>query len=195
MTERTETSPTDWAATLIRLTVLIVGLTAILIVAYDAVIPRSSGLSHWRAPLLIASVGGLVVLLAWPGQSAEARARTLDGIAMLLGAVSLVLGIGAVLLICYGLSLHISEERISSRAMVYRLTSPPTLLFILNYSTAVAVPGGIGLWLARRRGRGAVLVSFAAAARGYSIVGLGLAGLIAAGVGFAFVYRWITWGV
>ncbi len=195
MTERTGIRPTDWATSLIRSAMLMAGLAVILLVAYDAVVPRSSGLSHWRAPLLIASVGGLAVLLAWPSQSAEARSRTIDGIAMMFGAVSLVLGIGAVMLIGYGLGLHISEKRISSQALIYQLTRPSDLRFILNYSAAVALPGVIGLWLALRRGREAVTVSVAGAARRYSIVGLGLAGLIGAGVSFALVYRWITWGI
>ena len=141
MSERTHSLTADRAAMVIRSVVLAAGLSVILIVAYDIVIPVPSGLSHWWTPLLIASVGGLAVLLAWPAQRAETRARTVNGGALVLGAVSLVLGIGLVLLTSYGLILQISEERVSSQTLIFRMTRPSSLTFLLKYAGAVAVPG------------------------------------------------------
>jgi hypothetical protein len=184
----------DRAARLFRAGVLLAGLAAILFVSYGLVAPMPPGWLWWRLPVGIAAVCGLALLLAWPSRRADAKTRTVDEAAAMLGAASMILGIGAAMLVTYGLVLHFKEEQVSTQTLLYRLTHPSVLVSLLIFASPAAVAGGLGLAMARRRARAAGRVSAAATAVRFSIVGLACAGLIAALGVTAVIYRWLTWG-
>ncbi len=184
----------DRAARLFRAGVLLAGLAAILFVSYGLVAPMPPGWLWWRLPVGIAAAGGLALLLAWPSRRADAKTRTVDEAAAMLGAASMILGIGAAMLMAYGLVLNFTEERVSTQTLLYRLTHPSILVSLLIFAAPAAIAGGLGLGMARRRARAAGRVSAAATAVRFSIVGLACAGLIAALGVTAVIYRWLTWG-
>jgi hypothetical protein len=192
MSERTDGRLADRVATLLRSAVLIACLMAILVGAYGVVLP--TGWSKWRLSILIAAAGGLALMLGWPSRRAATRVRSADDVALMFGVASMVLGIGAAMLIAYGLALKISEERISPQTLIYRLTHPSVLAGLLTFAAPVALSGGLGLWIAWRRGRATGRVSMAGAAGRFSTVGLGIAGLITAAAAAAAIYRWLMWG-
>jgi hypothetical protein len=208
MSDGTGLRTADRAARLFRAGVLLAGLAAILFVSYGLVAPMPPGWLWWRLPVGIAAVCGLALLLAWPSRRADAKTRTVDeaaamlgaasmilGIgAAMLGAASMILGIGAAMLVTYGLVLHFKEEQVSTQTLLYRLTHPSVLVSLLIFASPAAVAGGLGLAMARRRARAAGRVSAAATAVRFSIVGLACAGLIAALGVTAVIYRWLTWG-
>jgi hypothetical protein len=184
----------DRAARLFRAGVLLAGLAAILFVSYGLVAPMPRGWSRWRLPVGISAACGLALLLAWPSRRSTAKTRTVDEAAAMLGAASMILGIGASMLVAYGLVLNFTEERVSTQTLLYRLTHPSILVSLLIFAAPAAIAGGLGLGLARRRARAAGRVSAAATAVRFSIVGLACVGLIAATGAAAVIYRWLTWG-
>ena len=192
MSERTDGRPADRIAALLRSAVLIACLVAILVGAYGLVLP--TGWSKWRLSIIIASAGGLALMLGWSSRRAATWGRSADDVALLFGAASMVLGIGAAMLIAYGLALKISEERTSPQALVHQLTHPSVLAGLLAFVLPVALSGGLGLWIAWRRDRATARVSLAGAAGRFSTVGLGIAGLITALVATAAIDRWLMWG-
>jgi hypothetical protein len=194
MSDRTDARVADRAEGLVRSAVLLAGLAAILFVSYGLVAPLPPRWTQWRLPIAIAAAGGLALLLAWPSRRAVMRARTIDGVAAMLGVASTVLGIGAAMLVAYGLVLNFSEERISTQTLLYRLTHPSILVSLLIIAAPAAISGGLALAISRRRARTAGRISAAATAVRFSIIGLGCVGLIAATGATAVIFRWLTWG-
>jgi hypothetical protein len=193
MSEAIEVRAADRAARFFRACVLLAGLAAILFVSYGLVAPMPPGWLRWRLPVGIAAACGLALLLAWPSRRAAAKTRTADEVAAMLGAASMILGIGAAMLVAYGLVLHFTEERVSTQTLLYRLTHPSVLVTLLIFAAPAAITGGLGLGMARRRARAAGRVSAAATAVRFSIVGLACVALIAATGATAITYRWLTW--
>jgi hypothetical protein len=194
MSEGTGVLAADRAARLVRAGVLLAGLTAILIVSYGLVEPLPFGLSHWRWPIGIATAGGLALLLAWPSRRAAARKRTADETAVMLGAASMIVGVGAAMLVAYGLAVAVEDNLRTDQEFVYRLTHPSIVVSVLALAAPPAISGILGLVIARRRARELARVSAAATAVRFAIVGLVCAGLIAATAATAALYRWLTWG-
>jgi hypothetical protein len=192
MSEGSEGRPADRVATLLRSGLLIACLVAILVGAYGLVFP--AGWSAWRQSILIASASGLALMLSRPSRRAATTVRSADDVALMFGVVSMVLGIGAAILIAYALALRISEARTSPQALFYRMSHPSILAWFLAFALPAALSGCLGLWIAWRRDRATGRVSMAGAAGRSSTVGLGIAGLIAAMVATAAVYRWLMWG-
>jgi hypothetical protein len=193
MSDTTDVRPADRVQALLRSAVLLLCLAAILVGCYNLVLPTRW--STWRLSLLISVAGGLALVLGcWPSRRAETRARTADEVALMCGVLSMVLGIAAAMLIAYGTALHISEERISLQALIYRMSHHSHLTALLLFASPAACTGILGLGIARRRGRATGRVSMAKTAIRFSTIGLGLAGLIAATVAAAAIYRWQVWG-
>ena len=193
MSDGIEVRTADRGARLLRAGVLLAGLAAILFVSYGLVAPMPPGWAGWRLTVGIAAACGLALLLAWPSRRAAARIRTVDEVAAMLGAASMILGIGAAMLVAYGLVLNFKEEQVSTQTLLYRLTHPSILVPLLIFAAPAAITGGLGLGMARQRARAAGRVSAAATAVRFSIVGLACAGLIAALGVTAVIYRWLTW--
>jgi hypothetical protein len=194
MSDGPEVQAGDRAAILMRSAVLLAGLAAILFVSYSVVAPLPRGWSPWRVPVGIAAAGGMALLLAWPSRRAATKTRTADQFAVMLGAASMIVGIGAAILVSYGISLHIAENRTSTQSLIYQLTHPAAVISVLAIAAPAAISGGLALAIARRRARAAGRVSAAATAVRFSAVGLGCAGLIATAAASAAIYRWLTWG-
>jgi hypothetical protein len=184
----------DQVARLSRLAVLLAGLAAILFISYGLVVPVPFGWSHWILPIVIATAGGLALLLAWPSRRAEARTRTADEIAAMLGAASMIVGLGAAMVVAYGLAWTVADNRFTTQEFLYRMTHPAAVTSLLAIATPAAVLGGLGLAMAWRRARVAGTVSAAGMARRFSAVGLVCSGLIVALAAAAAIYRWVTWG-
>ena len=106
-------------------------------------------------------------------------------LAAVLSLGSVIPGIGVTLLIAYGLSLHIAEHQGSGESLMYQMTDPIVLWELLYFAIIPAVPGLVGLWIARRRFRDAGRVSLAGMAARFSGLGLGLSVMIGAMVGVA----------
>ena len=68
----------------------------------------------------------------------------------MLGAASMIVGIGAAILVAYGIALHISEDRITTQSLVYQLTHPSVVVSALTIAAPAAVSGGLALAIARR---------------------------------------------
>lgn len=124
----------------------------------------------------------------------SAWARVVDGLAAVFGVASAVAGIGAALTIPYGIALQISEDHVRVQTRIYQLTSFDQAAHLLAIIAAVAVPGVIGLSLARRRGRGIERVSLAGVASRFSIMGLVCDGLLLSALSALLCYRWLMWG-
>jgi hypothetical protein len=194
MSDGTGVRAADRAAGLLRSAVLLAGLAAILLVSYGIVAPLPPAWSWWRLPIGIAAGGGLALLLLWPSRRAATKTRTFDEVTRMLGVASAVLGIGAAMLVAYGLVLTFTEERFSAQTQLYRLTHPSVLVSLLIIAAPAAITGALALVVARRRARAAGRVSAAATAVRFSIVGLACVGLLAAIGASAVIYRWLTWG-
>jgi hypothetical protein len=192
MSEGRDSRPADRVAALLRSAVLIACLVAILVGVYGLVLP--TGWSKWRLSGLIAAAGGLALVLGWPSRRAATRVRSADEVALMFGVASMILGIGAAMLIAYGIALKISEERTSPQTLIHQLTHPSVLAGLLTFAVPATLSGGLGLWIAWRRDRTTGRVSMAGAAGRFSTVGLGTAGLIATVVATAAIYRWLMWG-
>jgi hypothetical protein len=218
MVERIAVRAADRAARLMRSAVLLASLAAILFVSYGQVAPLPRGWSHWRLPIAIATAGVLALLIAWPSRRADARTRTADDVAAMLGAASMIVGIGAAMLIAIGLTMNVQDNRLTNQSLVYQLTGPSgrggpairgrltnqSLIYQLTgpgfviacllMAAPAAISGGLGLAIARRRGRVAGRVSTTGIALRFSAIGLGCVGLIVAFAAAALIYRWVTWG-
>ena len=194
MSDGTGVRAADRAAGLLRSAVLLAGLAAILFVSYGIVAPLPPAWAWWRLPIGIGAGGGLALLLLWPSRRAATKSRTFDEVTRMLGVASAVLGIGAAMLVAYGLVLNFTEERFSAQTQLYRLTHPSVLVSLLIIAAPAAITGVLAVIIARRRARPAGRVSAAATAVRFSIVGLVCAGLIAATAATAALYRWLTWG-
>jgi hypothetical protein len=192
MSERTDGRPADRVAALLRSAVLIACLVAILVGAYGLVFPI--GRSEWRMSIMIAAAGGLALMLGWPSRRAATRVGSADDVALMFGVTSMVLGIGAAMLVAYGLALRISEERTGPQTLIYRLSHPSVLAWFLASALPAALTGSIGRWIAWRRDRTTGRVSMAGAAGRFSTVGLWIAVVIATAVATAAIYRWLIWG-
>lgn len=192
MMEPTDPGGTHRIASLLRSAVLMACLVAILVGACDLMLP--TGWSAWQSAILIATAGGLAMVLGRPGRRAASTARPGGRLALLFGATSLVLGIGAAILIAYSLFLRISEERTSPQTLVHRLHYTALAQTLMMFVLPVAVSGGLGLWIAGRREPSTARTSLVAAARRFSTVGLWIAGLITVALAVAVFYRWLMWG-
>ncbi len=124
----------------------------------------------------------------------SAWARAVDGLAAISGLVSAVVGMGAVLTIPYGIALQITEDHARVQTRIYQLTSFDQATYLLVIIGTVAIPGAVGLGLARRRGRAIERVSLAAMAARFSIMGLVCDGLLLAALSALLGYRWLMWG-
>jgi hypothetical protein len=172
--------------------VLVPLLAAILFGLFGFILPRSRW-TDWREASLIAAGGAVALLIAWPSRQ-PLRDRIRDGLAAVLGLASVVTGMGASLLLAYGLGLNIVEYRGSRQSFMYQMFSPAFIEALLHLAAVAAVPGAIALLMARRRLREVGRISLAGMAARFSILGLGCSVLIAGTAAVAAVYRWVTWG-
>jgi hypothetical protein len=117
----------------------------------------------------------------------------MDGLAAVLSLTSAIPGIGIIILIAYGLSLHIGEHKGSGQSLMYQMTNPIVLWQLIYFAIIPAVPGVVGLSIARRRLRDAGRVSLAGMAVRFSTLGLGLSSMIGAAVVVAALCRWAIW--
>ena len=166
-------------------------LVAILFGSFSLILPTQQW-TAWRVPILIAAGGGVAVMIVW-GSFSRTRPWIMDGLAAVLGLASAITGIGITLLIAYGLSLHIAEHKGSGRSLMYQMTNPMVLWQLLYFAIIPAVPGAVGLWIARIRSRQTGRVSLAAMAVRFSKLGLGLSLMIVAVVAVAALGRWAMW--
>ena len=121
-------------------------------------------------------------------------ARVVDGLAAVFGATSAVAGIGALLAIPFGIFLQITEDHVRVRTRIYQVTSFEQAAYFLVVIGLVAVPGAVGLGLARSGRRRVERVSLAGTAARLSIMGLACDGLLLAGLMALLGYRWLMWG-
>ena len=124
-------------------------LVAILFGSFGLILPRDLW-TVWRVAILTTAGIAVTLLIAWARDSA-ARSWIMDGLAAVLGLTSAILGIAITLLIAYGLNLHIAEHTGSWDSFVYQMTDSVTLLYFLFYALIPAVPGAVGIWIARTR--------------------------------------------
>lgn len=171
------------------------GLGAILFYAFGLVVPRRPDHWSWGAPGLAFLAGSLALLLFRVSRPEERLGKAIDSAALVLGLASMVLGVGASIVIGVGLSLHFSEATGSSQARIYLLTDLRVLGSILAYAGGATLPGVLGFAISRWRRRCTGRVSAAGAAYRFSVGGLAMAALIASAAGAAALYRWINWGV
>src|SRR5262249_29433164 len=140
MPASTDSRPTNQLGTVLRSAVLIACLVAILVAAYGLMLP--TGWSRWRLSTIMASVTGLALMVGLSSRGVSARVRSADDVALMFGVASIVLGLSALMLIAYGLALHISEDRTSPQALVHQLTHPSVLVGLLAFVLPVAISGG-----------------------------------------------------
>jgi hypothetical protein len=170
---------------------LVAILAAILFGSFSVIMPRNH-LTIWSVPALIGAGGAVALMIVWPFRSAR-RVWIMDALAAVLGLTSVVLGIGIALLITYGLILHISEHQGSTQSLMFRLTQPGFLRELLCFAIIPAVPGAMGLWLARRRAQVTGRASLVAMAGRFSLLGLSLSALVGLVATVAAIYRWVIW--
>jgi hypothetical protein len=166
-------------------------LVAILFGSFDLILPHHPW-TVWRVPILITAALTVTLPLAWAMYRAPRR-WIIDGLAVVLGLTSAVLGMGMTLVIAYGLNLNISEYKGSRDSFVYMMTSSEALEYFLFYAMIPTLPGAFGLWIARRRLREAGRVSLTGMAARFASLGLGLSAMIGVFVAVAAVYRRVTW--
>jgi hypothetical protein len=85
--------------------------------------------------------GSLAILLLWPSRRSATKSRTFDEVTRMLGVASAVLGIGAAMLVAYGLVLNFTEERFSAQTQFYRLTHPSVLYSLLIIAAPATITG------------------------------------------------------
>jgi hypothetical protein len=124
----------------------------------------------------------------------SAWARGVDGFAAVFGAASAVAGLGAAIVIPYGIALQLTEASVRVQTRIYQLISFEQATYLLNVIGLIVVPGALGLTLAWRGWRSVERVSLAGMAARFSIMGLACDGLLLAALLALLVYRWITWG-
>jgi hypothetical protein len=109
----------------------------------------------------------------------------------MFGAASAVVGIGAILLIPFGIALQITEDHVRVQTRIYELTSFSQAAYLMVVIGLVALPGVVGLGLARRGGRRIERVSLAGMAVRLSFMGLICDGLLLAALLVLLGYRWM----
>ena len=129
--------------------ILLMVMAAILFGSFSLILPLHRW-TIWRVPVLIAAAGVVTLIIACASFSAV-RPWMIDGLAAVLSLGSVIPGIGVTLLIAYGLSLHIAEHQGSGESLIYQMTDPIVLWELLYFAIIPAVPGLVGLWIARRR--------------------------------------------
>src|SRR5581483_2785149 len=87
-------------------------------VAFVVVVPRPGRWAVWALPAVIAVAGTLALVWVWP---AGDRSRREAGVALALGAASLALGFGAMILVGMGISLVFGDESRRSTRAIYEL--------------------------------------------------------------------------
>jgi nitrate reductase gamma subunit len=120
-----------------------------------------------------------------------AWARVVDGLAAMFGIASAIAGIGAILAIPFGIALQLTEDHVRVQTRIHELTSFHQAAYLAVVIGLVAVPGTIGLWLARRGRRSVERVSLVAMAARLSILGLACDGLILTTLLALLAYRWM----
>ena len=120
--------------------------------------------------------------------------RVVDSLAAVFGAASAVVGIGAILAIPFGIALQITEDHVRVQTRIYELTSFSQAAYLMVVIGLVALPGVVGLVLARRGRRRVERVSLAGMAARLSIMGLICDGLLLAALLALLGYRWMPWG-
>jgi hypothetical protein len=171
--------------------ILLMILAAILFDSLSLMMP-SHHATVWRVPALIGAGGAVALMIAWPFRS-DMRAWVTDGLAAVLGFTSAVPGIGVVLLITYGLILHVSENQGTTESLMFQLSEPSLLRELLRFAIIPAATGAIGLSIARRRARVTGRASFVAMAARFSLLGLSLSALVGLVTTVAAICRWVMW--
>jgi hypothetical protein len=171
--------------------ILLMVMAAILFGSFSLILPHHHW-TVWRVPVLIAAAGTVALMIACASFS-SARPWMMDGLAAVLSLASVIPGIGVTLLVAYGLSLHIAEHQGSRESLIYQMTDPIVLWQLLYFAIIPAVPGIVGLWIARRRLRDAGRVSLAGMAARFSSLGLGLSVMMGAMVVVAALCRRVMW--
>ncbi len=179
------------AGKLVYPVILLLVMAAILFGSFSLILPRHQW-TVWRVPVLIAAAGVVTLMIACASFS-SVRPWMMDGLAAVLSLASVIPAIGVTLLIAHGLSLHIAEHQGSGESLMYQMTDPIVLWQLLCCAIIPAVPGIVGLWIARRRLRDAGRVSLAGMAARFSSLGLGLSVMIGAMVGVAALCRRVMW--
>ena len=123
-----------------------------------------------------------------------AWARVVDGLAVVFGAASVIVGMGAIIAIPFGIALQINEDHVRVQTRIYQLTSFNQAAYLMVVIGLVAVPGAVGLGLAWRGRRRVERVSLAGIAARFSIMGLVCDGLLLASLLALLGYRWMMWG-
>jgi hypothetical protein len=181
----------DRAGKLMVPIILLPILVAILFGSFSLMLPLHKW-TAWQVPIGFTAGGAVILLIALASYPA-ARPGLMNGLAAMLGLTSATLGIAVTLLIAYGLSLQIAENTGSRDSFVYQMTNPIALWYFMYFASIPAVPGVVGLWIARRRSREAGRVSLAGMAVRFSKLGLGLSSMIGAVVAVAALCRWAIW--
>jgi hypothetical protein len=166
-------------------------LVAILFGSFSLILPIHRW-TVWRVPILIAAGGAVAIMIAC-ASSSFMRPWVMDGLAAVLSLTSAIPGIGITLLIAYGLSLRVAEHKGSGESLMYQMTDPMMLGYLLYFAIIPAVPGVVGLWIARRRLPEVGRVSLAGMAARFSKLGLGLSAMICAAVAVAALCRRVMW--
>ena len=179
------------AGKLVFAVILLSILVAILFGSFSLILPHHQW-TVWGVTILTTAGITVTLLIAWANYSAV-RNWIVDGSAAVLGLTSAILGIALTLLIAYGLNLRIGEHKGSRDSFVYQVTDPAALWLLLYCAIFPAVPGTVGLWIARRRSREAGRLSLPGTSARFSTLGLGLSAMIGVMVAVAALYRRVTW--
>ncbi len=166
-------------------------LAAVLFVSFSFILPPTHWLI-WRLPISIAAGGAVVLMIAWAYFS-TARSWIMDGLAAVLGLASAISGMAVTLLIIYGIGLNFAEHKGSRDSFIYVMTDPAVLTLILLFALIPAVPGGLGLWIARARSRQAGRVSLAAMAARFSTLAVSLSAMMGAVAIVGALVRRVMW--
>ncbi len=179
----------DWKINLAIQVGLLPLLAVILFGLFGFILPPARW-SLWTIPALVPSGGVVALLAAWPFRQ-PVRALLLDALAATLALASAVPGIAITMLIAYGVALNIAENRNSTQSLLYELTRPIVLRYILQLALLPVAPGLIGLWLAKRRAT--TRTSRAAVAARFSILSLALSTVIGCLIIIGAAYRRVEW--
>jgi intracellular septation protein A len=171
--------------------ILLMIMAAILFGSFSLILPPHQW-TVWRTPVLIAAAGAVTLMIASASFSSM-RPWVMDGLAAVLIITSAIPAIAVTLLLVYGVGLQIAAREGSWESVMYQFSHPIVLWQLLNSATIAAVPGIVGLWIARRRLRDAGRVSMAGTAARFSRLGLGLSMMIGAIVLAAAIYRRLMW--
>jgi hypothetical protein len=171
--------------------ILLMIMAAILFGSFSVILPPHQW-SVWRVPVLIAAAGAVLLMIASASFSSM-RPWVMDGLAAVLSITSAIPAIAVTLLLAYVLSLEIAAREERWESVMHQWTDPIVLWQLLKSAMIAAVPGIVGLWIARRRLRDAGRVSLAGTAARFSKLGLGLSVMIGVMVLAAAIYRRFMW--